>query len=159
MRNVMKKAHEITRKIIRKGDSYKATFRLALSLAHSLIRKAENKMIEYRTSRGTDVKVEMGEGRTVKTLIMNGKEILVDNRHSSNCFLMDGYIYIADRKANKKLGATKDARVEINSELQAIFKKEEEKELKRLNRRIEAIKEVYANHLSFEQHFSDINYI
>ena len=90
---------------------------------------------------------------------MNGKEILVNNIHSSNCFLIDGYIYIADRKANKKLGATKDARVEINSELQAIFKKEEEKELKRLNRRIEAIKEVYANHLSFEQHFSDINYI
>ena len=45
-----------------------------------------------------------------------------------------------------KLGSTKDARVETNSELQAIFKKEEEKELKRLNRRIEAIKEVYANH-------------
>lgn len=46
MRNVMKKAHEITKKIIRKGDSYKATFRLALSLAHSLIRKGANKMVE-----------------------------------------------------------------------------------------------------------------
>lgn len=45
MRNVMKKAHEITKKIIRKGDSYKATFRLALSLAHSLARKGANKMI------------------------------------------------------------------------------------------------------------------
>ena len=43
MRNVMKKAHEITKKRIRKGDSYKATFRLALSLAHYLIRTGENK--------------------------------------------------------------------------------------------------------------------
>ena len=59
----------------------------------------------------------------------------------------------------EKLGATKDARVETNSELQAIFKKEEGKELKRLNRRIEAIKEVYANHLSFKQHLNDINAI
>ena len=57
MRNVMKKAHEITKKIIRKGDNYKATFRLALSLAHSLARKGENKMIEYKKSIVTYVKV------------------------------------------------------------------------------------------------------
>lgn len=46
MKNVMKKAHEITKKIIRKGDSYRATFRLALSLAHSLIKKGAKKMVE-----------------------------------------------------------------------------------------------------------------
>ena len=51
MRNVMKKAHEITKKIIRKGDSYKATFRLALSLAHSLIRKGENKKLREVNAR------------------------------------------------------------------------------------------------------------
>lgn len=46
MKNVMKKAHEITKKIIRKGDSYRATFRLALSLAHSLIKKGVKVMVE-----------------------------------------------------------------------------------------------------------------
>ncbi len=50
MKNVMKKAHEITKKIIRKGDSYRATFRLALSLAHSLIKKGVNKMVELKGS-------------------------------------------------------------------------------------------------------------
>lgn len=46
MKNVMKKAHEITKKIIRKSDSYRATFRLALSFAHSLVKKGVNKMVE-----------------------------------------------------------------------------------------------------------------
>ena len=49
--------------------------------------------------------------------------------------------------------------IKIEELLAALNKKEEEKELKRLNRRIEAIKEVYANHLSFEQHLNDINAI
>ena len=28
MKNIMKEAHNLTKKIIRKGDSYKATFRI-----------------------------------------------------------------------------------------------------------------------------------
>ena len=46
MRNVMKKAHEITRKIIRKGDSYRATFRMCLSFVHSKLKEGANKMVE-----------------------------------------------------------------------------------------------------------------
>lgn len=55
MKNVMKKAHEITKKIIRKGDSYRATFRLALSFAHSLVKKGVNKMVELK---GTEKQVK-----------------------------------------------------------------------------------------------------
>lgn len=50
MKNVMKKAHEITKKIIRKGDSYRATFRLALIFVYSQIKKGVHKMIELKGS-------------------------------------------------------------------------------------------------------------
>lgn len=43
--NVFKKAHKITKKIIKKGDSYRETFRLALIFVYSEIRKGVNKMI------------------------------------------------------------------------------------------------------------------
>ena len=50
MKNVFKKAHEITQKIIRKGDSYRETFRLALIFVYSEMKKGVNKMVELRGS-------------------------------------------------------------------------------------------------------------
>ena len=44
MKNIMKEAHNLTKKIIRKGDSYKATFRICLSFVHSQVKKGVNKM-------------------------------------------------------------------------------------------------------------------
>lgn len=50
MKNIMKEAHNLTKKIIRKGDSYKATFRLCLSFVHSQVKKGVNKMVELKGS-------------------------------------------------------------------------------------------------------------
>lgn len=55
MKNVMTKAHEITKKIIRKGDSYRETFRLALIFVHSQIKKGVKKMVELK---GTEKQVK-----------------------------------------------------------------------------------------------------
>ncbi|MDK0695878.1 hypothetical protein P5E93_14840 [Clostridium perfringens] len=55
MKNVFKKAHEITKNIIRKGDSYRETFRLALIFVYSQIKKGENKMVELK---GTEKQVK-----------------------------------------------------------------------------------------------------
>ena len=55
MKNVFKKAHEITKKIIRKGDSYRETFRLALIFVHSEIKKGASKMVELK---GTEKQVK-----------------------------------------------------------------------------------------------------
>lgn len=54
MKNVMKEAHEMTKRIIKKGDSYKATFRLCLIFVHS--KKGENKMVELK---GTEKQVKL----------------------------------------------------------------------------------------------------
>ena len=50
MKNIMKEAHNLTKRIIRKGDSYKATFRICLSFVHSQVKKGVNGMIELKGS-------------------------------------------------------------------------------------------------------------
>lgn len=55
MKNVFKKAHEITKNIIKKGDSYRETFRLALIFVYSEIKKGVNKMIELK---GTEKQIK-----------------------------------------------------------------------------------------------------
>ena len=50
MKNIMKEAHNLTKKIIRKGDNYKATFRICLSYVHSQVKKGVNKMVELKGS-------------------------------------------------------------------------------------------------------------
>lgn len=49
-REVFKEAHKITKNIIRKGDNYRATFKLALSFVYSQIKKGVSKMIELKGS-------------------------------------------------------------------------------------------------------------
>lgn len=71
MKNVMKKAHEITKKIIRKGDSYKATFRLALSFTHSLIKKG----VEVVELKGTEKQIKWATD--IKAEILNKVDILI----------------------------------------------------------------------------------
>lgn len=55
MKNVMKKAHEITKNIIKKGDSYRATFRLALIFVHSQIKRGVKVMVELK---GTEKQIK-----------------------------------------------------------------------------------------------------
>lgn len=55
MKNIMKEAHNLTKKIIRKGDSYKATFRICLSYVHSQAKKGVKKMVELK---GTEKQVK-----------------------------------------------------------------------------------------------------
>lgn len=53
--NVFKKAHKITKQIIKKGDSYKATFALVLKFVYSQIKKGMNKLVELK---GTEKQVK-----------------------------------------------------------------------------------------------------
>ena len=53
--NIFKKAHELTKKIIKIGDNYRATFRLCLSFVYSQIKKGVKKMVELK---GTEKQVK-----------------------------------------------------------------------------------------------------
>lgn len=50
MKNIMKEAHNLTKKIIKKGDSYRATFRLCLSFIHTQVKKGVKKMVGLKGS-------------------------------------------------------------------------------------------------------------
>ena len=54
-REIFKKAHEVTKKIIKKGDNYRATFKLALSFVYSQIKKGVKTMLELK---GTEKQVK-----------------------------------------------------------------------------------------------------
>lgn len=56
--NIFKKAHELTKNIIKKGDNYRATFRLCLSFVYSQIKKGVDKMVELK---GTEKQVKWGK--------------------------------------------------------------------------------------------------
>ena len=83
MKNVMKKAHEITKKIIRKDDSYRATFRLALSLAHSLIKKGIKEMVELV---GTEKQVKWAKEirETLNTILLEIKDADIKRKQRKN---------------------------------------------------------------------------
>ena len=55
MRNIMKEAHSLTKKIIRKGDCYRATFRVCLSFVHFQVKKGVSKVVELK---GTEKQVK-----------------------------------------------------------------------------------------------------
>ena len=165
MKNIMKEAHRLTKLIIKKGDSYKATFRLCLSFAHSKAKKVA-KTIEYRTSRGHEVSVKVGEGITVENLTVNGIKVIENNNDKYRCLLCKGYIYVALEKDYKKIGATRPAQITYNKEMDALYedvtierklkdRKEEEKALRLANMQVECKKhEVFLDRL-----LSDINFI
>ena len=56
--NIFKKAHELTKNIIKKDDSYKATFKLCLSFVYSQVKKGVEKMVELK---GTEKQVKWAE--------------------------------------------------------------------------------------------------
>ena len=165
MKNIMKEAHKLTRLIIRKGDSYKATFRLCLSFAHSKAKKVA-KTIEYRTSRGHEVSVKIGKGITVTDLTLNGIKVIENNKDKYRCFLCDGYIYVALEKDYKKIGASRPAQITFNDEMNALYKdvtverklkskKEDEKALRLANLQVKCREhKVFLDRL-----FSDISFI
>lgn len=83
MKNVFKEAHELTKKIIKKGDSYRATFKLALIFVYSQIRKGVKEMVELTGSEkqvkwALDIRTELN-----KTLDLI-KDATISNKTKKN---------------------------------------------------------------------------
>lgn len=54
-KEIFKKAHNLTKELIRKGDSYRATFKLALSFVYSQAKKSANNIEEKLMNKGFKV--------------------------------------------------------------------------------------------------------
>lgn len=155
------KAHNLTKGIIKKGDSYRATFKLCLSFVYSQIKKGVNKMINYTTSKGSKVSVELIEGtRTIKNLKVNGIELIKNNSKSIVCFLTEGCIFINCPNAKKILGIKTNGNilVESNEELNNIYKEITDREIEKNRRWVNyATKFHEENSYTFEKHLTYIN--
>lgn len=159
--NIFKKAHELTKKIIKTGDSYRATFKLCLSFVYSQLKKGVNKMISYVTSKGSKVSVELIEGtRTIKNLTVNGIEVIKNNSKSIVCFLTEGCIFINCPDAKIKLGIKTNGNllVESNEELNNIYKEITDREIEKSRRWVNSATKFHEeNSYTLEKHLTDIN--
>ena len=72
--NIFKKAHELTKKIIMKGDNYRATFKLCLSFVYSQIKKSTKSIEEILKSKGYKVWDKYGYRR----IYLNDAELLAN---------------------------------------------------------------------------------
>ena len=72
--NIFKKAHKLTKDIIKKGDNYRATFKLCLSFVYSQLKKGVNKMVELK---GTEKQIKWAEDIRMKFIELCDKYELV----------------------------------------------------------------------------------
>ena len=72
--NIFKKAHQLTKNIIKKGDNYRATFRLCLSFVYYQIKKSTKNVEETLKSKGYKVWGKYG----YKRIYLNDIELLAN---------------------------------------------------------------------------------
>lgn len=156
--NIFKKAHELTKTIIKKGDNYRATFRLCLSFVYSQIKNGGNKM-EYKTTNGASVKVEL-EGSKISNLVVNGIEVVTKITEQVFISTFDNTIVLNSNLYFKKLGAKSIVRIEASKELIEAFKiaskEERDEEERKLNEKFnwDTVTNLDYN---FEKHMNDVN--
>ena len=156
--NVFKKAHEITKKIIRKGDSYRETFRLALIFVYSELKKGANKMIEYVTSKGTQVKIKLNSSK-VCYLEVNGIEVVNNDNTKYGVFVtsFDNTIILNDSRYYKKVGADRVVRIEAHAKLMEKYEEAKQLEIKKNNEELDKIKTSHIIDCDFNKHMNDVN--
>ena len=156
--NVFKKAHEITKKIIRKRDSYRETFRLALIFVYSELKKGANKMIEYVTSKGTQVKIKLNSSK-VCYLEVNGIEVVNNDNTKYGVFVtsFDNTIILNDSRYYKKVGADRVVRIEAHAKLMEKYEEAKQLEIKKNNEELDKIKTSHIIDYDFNKHMNDVN--
>ena len=86
-KELMVKAHKLTKEIKLQFAEVNYSFQLGLCIAY-LVKEGENGMVvEYKTSRGTIVKVKL-EGREIIDLSVNGIELVKDNTNKYDVFII-----------------------------------------------------------------------
>lgn len=167
MKELMRKAHQMTREI--KGEFPNVDYKFQLGLCISYLSKNEEKedgnMISYKTSRGTAVEVEL-KGREVIYLKVNGIEILKTDNPGHDCYLTEKFIVVNGSCLYRKLGAKDVVRIETNKDLVKahkeaveLSKKIREEELKKVNSQWNNLTESEKKNFNYtiEKHINNVN--
>lgn len=161
-KELMIKAHQMTKEIKNEYPEVNYKFQLGLCLAYLCENKGEVEVIEYKTGRGTTVEIALN-GKLITDLTVNGVE-LFSNRKSDEheCYLTKGLIVINSKFLYKKLGSNSVIRIEMNEEVKSIYEAESKKRIEKLERERKAFIEntkISADEYlySFEKHMTDKN--
>ena len=120
MKNIMKRAHELTKEIKREYPEvdYKTQLGLCLSF---LYKEGVDKMIKFKANNGMTVEIEL-EKTLVKNLIVGGVELVKNNKEESmSVYVTREFIVINSSCLCRKLGVnTSVIKIAINGNKQII---------------------------------------
>jgi hypothetical protein len=166
MKELMKKAHQMTKEIKREYPDVNYKFQLGLCLSFLASKGVEEDMIKITTEKGAKIELKL-EGRTITDLYVNGVEVLKNNSTPINCFLTEDKIIINDKDACHKVSKRDVVYIANNEELKNLYRKaiEEERiekakkdeESKASYERLAAAKIKAKNAYTFDKHMNDIN--
>lgn len=142
-KELMIKAHEMTKNIKKEYSNVDYKFQLSLCLAY-LYQEGEKEMITYTTKKGTKVEIAL-EGRVVADLKVNDIEVVKDNKDSNNVFVttFDNTIVINSKVLCKKLGSTSVIRIAASEEIISIYKEAVQNDIEKENIKDARIYELY----------------
>ena len=159
MKNLMKRAHELTRKIKREFPEVDYKTQLGISLSF-LYKEGVDKMITFKANNGMTVEIEL-EKTLVKNLIVGGVELVKNaTEESMSVYVTREFIVINSSYLCRKLGVnTSMIKIAINnnpailSELDKDFSEYKEKEQKERNK-IKKMVEKYGD-IDLKDNFND----
>lgn len=159
-KELMTKAHKMTKEIKAQYPTVDYKFQLGLCLAY-LQNEGDVEMISYKTEKGTSVEIKL-EGKEITDLTVNGVEVLKNTNGGMDCYLTRDFIVINSSSLYKKLGANSRIKIVTNEELESIYNEESTKSIvereKRTERIVESTKISFDKYnYTFEKHMNNKN--
>ena len=161
-KELMIKAHKMTKEIKAEYPSIDYKFQLGLCLAY-LHQEGENEMIKYTTKNGAKVEINL-KGKLVTDLIVNEIVVLENNKYDDLVFIstFDNTIVLNSSLAYKKLGGKSVIKIAANDEVIKKFKEATKKSIEEMNERVKSFAEntkisMEQYNYTFEKHMNDRN--
>ena len=162
-KELMIKAHKMTREIKAEYPSVDYKFQLSLCLAYLYENEGEKEMISYTTKNGTKVEIKL-KGKLVTDLTVNGIVVVENNTDSDVVFIstFNNTIVLNSSLAYKKLGGKSVIRIAANDEVIKTFKEATQKSIEEMNRKAKKfVKNIKIStkqyNYTFEKHMNDRN--
>ena len=115
-------------------------------------------MIEYITSKGTQVKIKLNSSK-VCYLEVNGIEVVNNDNTKYGVFVtsFDNTIILNDSRYYKKVGADRVVRIEAHPKLMEKYEEAKQLEIKKNNEELAKIKTSHITDYDFNKHMNDVN--
>lgn len=163
-KELMQKAHQMTKEIKAEYPNVDYKLQLGLCLAYLHEEEGENRnMIKYTTKNGARVEISL-KGRLVTDLTVNGIVVVENNTSEYVVFVsqFNNTIVLNDSLAYKKLGGNSVIRIAANDEVMEAIKEATKKDMKEINNNTKKFVDntkidIETYNYTIEKHMNDIN--